>query len=124
MRPEEGSAGVGGGTGGRTHPPGSRPSRLSDASKQLSILLQDVDLDDEPALAEALTDAVRAVARADEVVDDGCERGRSVEVERSSSVRREWRDEEDRPAVREPNDRRRGTIDSGRFGVVPEAGVE
>jgi len=124
MRPEEGSAGVGGGTGGRTHPPGSRPSRLSDAGKQLSILLQDVDLDDEPALAEALTDAVRAVGRADEVVHCGAERRRSKEVGRSSSDRRDGDVVEDRPPARVGDDRRRHTIESERHAFVPEAGVE
>lgn len=75
MRPEVGSAGVGGGTGGLTHPPGSRRSRLSDASKQLEILPEDVDIHEEPAQAVALMNAVSAAARATDFVDGGEETG-------------------------------------------------
>lgn len=54
-------------TVGRTYRPGSRPARLAEASKQLAILLEDVDLDAEADLGEALTDAVAAVGRAAEL---------------------------------------------------------
>lgn len=50
--------------------PGSRRSRLANASKQLGILMEDVDIDAEHELAEALTDAVLAVDRACRQVDE------------------------------------------------------
>ena len=45
-------------------PPGGRASRLAEAGKQLAIALEDVDLDEEPDLGRALTEAVVAVDRA------------------------------------------------------------
>ena len=117
MRYQEGD------TGGGARP-GSRTSRLSDANKQLSILLEDVDIDDEPALAEALIDAVRAVGRAEGLVAGADERGRWEAVDRSSRGRREWEDVGERPNVGELNDRSRSTIESGRSEFVPEAGVK
>jgi hypothetical protein len=53
----------------RTERPGSRPARLSEACKQLTILLEEVDLEAEPELAEAVVDAVSALARASDLVD-------------------------------------------------------
>lgn len=49
--------------------PGSRRSRLANASKQLGVLMEEVDIDAEPELAEALTEAVIAVDRACRQVD-------------------------------------------------------
>lgn len=42
----------------------TRTDRLADASEQLEDVLQSVDLADEPALADAVVDAVEATARA------------------------------------------------------------
>ena len=44
--------------------PWSHASRLAEASKQLEIVLEAVDLEAEPELGEALTDAVTSVERA------------------------------------------------------------
>ena len=60
----------------RGDPPGSRASRLAEAGKQLSIALEDVDLDDELDLARALTEAVVAVDRATEHVEERSRDGR------------------------------------------------
>lgn len=68
MRSDEGNASDGARIDRTRRRPGSRPSRLGNASKQLDILMEDVDLDAEPELAEALTEAVLAVDRANEQV--------------------------------------------------------
>lgn len=75
MRSDEGNASDGARIDRLRHRPGSRRSRLGDANKQLAILLEGVDLQAEPALGEALTEAVIAVDRASELVR-GRERGR------------------------------------------------
>ena len=70
MRSNQGSPRGDARTDPRRHEPGSRGARLAEAGKQLSILLEGVDLDDEPALGDALTHAVAAVDRAADVADD------------------------------------------------------
>lgn len=70
MRSKEPAVHAGAASGPRGHRPGSRPARLSEAGKQLEILLEDVDIDEEPALADALADAVSAAGRATELVGD------------------------------------------------------
>lgn len=124
MRSKEPTVHAGAASGTPGHPPGSRPSRLSDASKQLSILLQDVDLDGEPALAEAVVEAVSAVARASGHVQREGERRRAEEAERSSRARRVENDGGDRPTARGRIDRSGSTVEPGGSAFVPEAGVE
>lgn len=41
-----------------------RTDRLASASEQLDAVLESVDLEDEPALADALLDAIKATDRA------------------------------------------------------------
>lgn len=118
MRSNDGRPRAGGRTDPRRHAPGSRPARLAEASKQLAILLEDVDLDDEPDLGRALTDAVTAVDRAAGLVDwrDGEESGaRERLVEDAGGDRRPTRPEDDR---------REGVIESGGLTFVGEAGAE
>lgn len=74
MRSNEGSPRGEARTDGHRRRPGSRPDRLAEAGKQLAILLEDVDLDDEPDFGDALTDAVVAVDRAAELAS-GPEKG-------------------------------------------------
>ena len=78
-----GQEGAFGGTEQRHHRPGSRTSRLAAAAKQLDIVLEDVELEAEPELGEAVADAVAAVGRASHLVDD-------VEVQRPPARRMEW----------------------------------
>lgn len=59
----EGAERYGGATEGG-HRPGDRRSRLAGAEKQLEIVLQEVDLEAEPAVGAALTEAISAVDRA------------------------------------------------------------
>jgi len=118
MRSQGANAGTGARADARRHPPGSRPSRLSNASKQLSILLEDVDLDDEPALAEALVDAVLAVARAAEHVGEEGERGRGGAVDRPPTERSEGNHDGDRPPAPGGTDRSGQTVESGGFVFV------
>lgn len=116
MRSNEGNASDGARIDRTRHRPGSRPSRLGNASKQLDILMEDVDLDAEPELAEALTEAVLAVDRASEQVrgrdhvrgrpantdiDDGAvhDEMTSGETDRSESVRAEPRAERREPRL-------------------------
>lgn len=52
------------------HPAGSRAGRLAEARKQLGIVLEDVDLEAEPELGEAVTDGVAAADRAYHIETD------------------------------------------------------
>lgn len=48
----------------------TRTDRLADASEQLEGVLESVNLADEPALADAVVDAVEATARAQRLATD------------------------------------------------------
>lgn len=59
--------------------PGSRPSRLAGAGKQLSIVLEELDLEDEPALGAAVAEAVVAVSRAETLSRTGADAPRPAD---------------------------------------------
>lgn len=78
-----GQEGARGATEQRHHRPGSRHSRLAAAAKQLDIVLEEVELEAEPALGAAVADAVAAVGRASRLADD-------AEVRRRPASGMEW----------------------------------
>lgn len=97
---------------------GSRSARLAEASKQLAILLEEVDLDAEPELGGALTDAVVAVDRAADLADepDGTEPsawGRLVDDAG-----------EDRGTTRSEDGPEDQLVESGGLQFVGEAGAD
>ena len=64
---------------------GTRPSRIAEAAKQLSIVLEATDLEAEPVLAEAVTEAVLAVDRAAALADGADGRSPAVDEQRATA---------------------------------------
>ena len=106
----------------RRHEPGSRAARLAEAGKQLSILLEDVDLDAEADLGNALTDAVVAVDRAADLADrSGGEEPRDAEP---GARDRLVEDADGGRATRSESPREERPVDAGGLQFVGEAGAE
>lgn len=130
MRPNEGSPRGVARTDPRRHPPGSRAARLAEAGKQLSILLEDVDLEAEPGLGDALTEAVVAVDRAADLSgpDDG-ERFHGTDDGQDGGEPRAWDrlvEDADGDRGRTKSADRRGEprVESDGLQFVGEAGAE